>query len=102
MSEWSPNDPADDPGWEKENKKLDAEREKRQQEIENARKKAAKEAEGDATGVGVFAYGGKPKPRKNSLEARTVADLKERAKVRNIKGYSTMKKAELIAALRKK
>lgn len=41
------------------------------------------------------------KPRKNTFESMTVADLKQRCVKRNIKGYSSMRKAELIAALRK-
>ena len=39
--------------------------------------------------------------RKNTFESMTVADLKQRCIKRNIKGYSSMRKAELIAALRK-
>ena len=42
------------------------------------------------------------KPRKNSLESLTVKELKERAKLRKLKGYSTLKKADLIALLRRK
>lgn len=45
--------------------------------------------------------GGTPKPRKGSYESMTVAQLKERCAKRGIKGYSSLRKADLIAALRK-
>lgn len=44
--------------------------------------------------------GGYPKPRKNTYESRTLAELRTLAAKRNIKGRSTMNKRELIAALR--
>jgi hypothetical protein len=42
----------------------------------------------------------KPKPRKNSFESMTVKVLRRLASERNITGYSTMLKDELISALR--
>lgn len=45
--------------------------------------------------------GGTPKPRKGSYESMTVAQLKERCAKKGLKGYSSLRKAELIAALRK-
>ena len=36
----------------------------------------------------------------NNLDTKTVAELREMAKEKDIKGYSTMKKAELIDALK--
>ena len=41
-----------------------------------------------------------PKEVKSDLSSKTLAELKEMAKEKNIKGYSTMKKAELIDALK--
>lgn len=40
------------------------------------------------------------KEEKNDLSSKTVAELRELAKGREIKGYSTMKKAELLEALK--
>ena len=40
-----------------------------------------------------------PKAPTSNLSSKTVAELKEMAKEQNITGYSSMKKAELIAAL---
>ena len=37
---------------------------------------------------------------KEDLSGKTVAELRELAKAREIKGYSTMKKAELLEALK--
>lgn len=42
------------------------------------------------------------KPRKGRFESMTVTDLKQRCAKRGIKGYSSLRKAELIAALRKR
>ena len=39
-------------------------------------------------------------PENNDLSGKTVAELREMAKAREIKGYSTMKKAELLDALK--
>ena len=39
-------------------------------------------------------------PENNDLSGKTVAELREMAKAREIKGYSTMKKAELLEALK--
>mgnify|MGYP006346749693 CR=1 FL=1 len=55
-------------------------------------KKAAKEAP-------VKAEAPKAEAPANDLNALTVADLREMAKAKDIAGYSTMKKAELIDAL---
>ena len=41
------------------------------------------------------------KAKKEDLNSLTVAELRERAKKKEIKGYSTMKKAELVEALNK-
>lgn len=46
--------------------------------------------------------GGERKVRKNGLEARTVAELKERCAKRGIKVHAGMKKADLVAALRRR
>ena len=40
------------------------------------------------------------KAEKEDLTTKTVAELRELAKAKEIKGYSTMKKAELIEALK--
>jgi len=40
------------------------------------------------------------KEKSEDLNSKTLADLKAMAKEKNIKGYSTMKKADLIAALK--
>jgi len=40
-----------------------------------------------------------PKKENNDLTSKTVAELRELAKAKEVKGYSTMKKAELIEAL---
>jgi small subunit ribosomal protein S2 len=42
----------------------------------------------------------KPKAVKKDLSTKTVAELRELAKAKEIKGYSTLKKAELIEALK--
>lgn len=43
----------------------------------------------------------KPKPKRMTYDQMTVAQLKERAKSRNIKGFSKLTKAELISVLRR-
>ncbi|MBQ8891516.1 MAG: 50S ribosomal protein L20 [Bacilli bacterium] len=42
----------------------------------------------------------KKEEKKDDLSSKTVAELRELAKSKNIEGYSSMKKAELIAALK--
>ena len=41
-----------------------------------------------------------PKKEEAKIDSKTVSELRELAKEKNIKGYSTMKKSELIEALR--
>ena len=40
------------------------------------------------------------KASSNDLESKTLKELKELAKEKNVEGYSTMKKAELLEALK--